>query len=52
MDEAWLVLNCFFVSCAMLRHSKMDPNEKGRCLNITKQILERLRKLVARVSPG
>lgn len=46
LDECWLVLNCYLVSCAMLRHKALPPSDRKRYVKITQVIFARLRDLV------
>ena len=47
-DECWLVLNCYLVSCAMLRHSAVKASDKQAYLETANRVLERLEQLMQR----
>ena len=47
-DECWLVLNCYLVSCAMLRHDVVQQSDRKSYLATTKRVWKRLKELMER----
>lgn len=47
-DECWLVLNCYLVSCSLLRHKDVKKTNRTKYQNIAKEILVRLKSLMDR----
>jgi len=52
-DESWLVLNCYALSCSLLRHSHARADRVAEYVETTTSILARLRALMElRQHPG
>ncbi len=46
-DEIWLVLNCHFISCTLLRHKKVQVADRKRYSSICRHNFSRLKELTA-----
>jgi len=44
--ECWFVLNCYIISCAMLRHPVVNEEQKEKYVEIAHKIFERLVELI------
>jgi class 3 adenylate cyclase len=45
-DECWLVLNCYFMSCALLQHAEAKKSDILRYSTITTRVFDRLTQLM------
>lgn len=45
-DECWLVLNCYVISCAMLRHRVIKEKERANYIKKAHKIFERFIELI------
>jgi class 3 adenylate cyclase len=46
-DEPWLALNCYLVSCALLRHAAVNKSKRSEYIAIAKRLRDRFHELIS-----